>query len=198
MFSDSCAMNPQATPPARPHAVSPPRRGRTARLASAALLAAAPFPASAAQQGELAAQSRGTLSITVSVAARTAVSGIADASLAPRAGSGTASALQRVCIRTNSATGRYDLVASGAAANGPGGGRAGFVLSAADGATVPLALTWTDAAAGARPLLPDAPLRGLVASPTACSATTASMFAIAAPAGHQPSAGAITLTFSPL
>lgn len=160
--------------------------------AIALALAALSGPAGAAQQGEIAAGSRGSLGISASVAARTQIAGVMDAALVPVGSSGTATALQRICIRSNSATLRYDITASGTAAGDS------FVLTGADGAIVPLTLAWTDVAAGPAALLPGVPLRGLTASRQACSVARGSILAVAAPVSRAPVEGAITLTISPL
>jgi len=155
-------------------------------------LCGAAAPAVAAQQGEIGAMSRGSLAISVSVAAQAEVAGVMDAALVPTGYNDTATALQRICIRTNSATLGYDIAASGTVAGDA------FVLAAADGSSLPIALEWTDAADGSAALLPGVPLRGLTASREACSADAAATLAVAAPASDVPAAGVITLTFSPL
>lgn len=157
-----------------------------------ATLAWAPGIAAAAQPGELAAASRARLTISASVAARAAASGVTDASLAPAPGARRATALQRVCIRSNSVTGRYDLAATGEADG------TGFVMTSADGATVPLTLYWTDAATQSAALLPGVPLEGLTAGREACSAASPGLLAAAAPATRKPVTGLITLLVAPL
>jgi hypothetical protein len=157
-----------------------------------ATLGGAAGPACAAEQGEIGAMSRGSVGISVSVAARAEVAGVMDAALVPTGYNGTATALQRICIRTNSATLGYDIAASG-----PVAGDA-FALPAADGSSLPIALAWTDAADGPAALLPGVPLHGLTASREDCSAGAAATLAVAAPVSDVPAVGVITLTFSPL
>lgn len=171
-----------------------PVPGRARRPAKASALAAvfvlAAAPAGAARQGELAAASRGSVAIVVSVAGRVDVSGIADTSLTTA--DGTAAAQQAVCISSNSATRQYDLEASGEVAGNT------FIMTAQDGSTVPLDLSWTDAAGTANSLSPGLPLHGLRASQGQCSPETRSTLAMAAPTAVDPVTGSITLTVSPL
>jgi len=186
VFSDIWVMRPG------PSSRLPTRPRVLALRGLAAILAMTSVPALAAQQGELAAASRAEVQITASVAARAQVAGIADTALLPVAEAGTASALQRVCISSNSATQRYDLEASGDVAGN------GFVIAAEDGSPVPLTLRWTAGEAPAEELLPGVPLRGLVAAQVLCSGETESTLAIHAARTAGPAVGAITLTVSPL
>lgn len=160
----------------------------------AVLAAAGAFsaPVSAAQQGEMAATSRGSVVIRATVANRVLVSGVTDVPLAASSGIGTATVLQRLCIRSNSATGRYDLVASGEAAGGA------FVLTTADRATVPISLIWIGGSAIGAALLPGLPVQGLADTQINCSDDAGTSLAISVPVNNSPTVGAITLTFSPL
>lgn len=146
----------------------------------------------AAQQGELAATSRGGVNIRASVANRALVSGVRDVALVPVYGADTASVVERLCIRSNSVTGRYDLSASGDAAGGS------FVLTAADGAIVPISLFWTGGSAKGAALVPGVPVQGRASTRMDCSDASGTSLAIRAPANTTPAAGAITLTLSPL
>ena len=186
VFSDDCLMHhaPSSRLPTRPRLLA--LRGL------AAILAMTSVPALAAQQGEVAGASRASVQITARVAARARVSGVADTALVPAAAAGSATALQRVCISSNSATRRYDLAASGQVAGN------GFVIAAEDGSPVPLTLRWTAAGTRTEKLLPGVPLRGLVAAQALCSGETGSTLAIEATRTDRPSVGTITLTVSPL
>ena len=151
-----------------------------------------PVPAFAAQQGVMGAASKGEATISASVAARTDMIGVQDARLAAAPGLAMAMASQRVCIRSNSPTGGYDLMAAGAAKDGA------FVLSAGNGATYSILLTWTDAVTGSRGLLPDVPLRGVASRAAGCSPVLSSTLTVVAPATGAVAVGAVTLTISPL
>lgn len=186
VFSDKREMRraPSSRLPTRPRVL--------AVCGLVAMLATASAPALAAQEGEVAAMSRASVEIIASVAPRAQVYGIADTALAPVAGAGSATALQRVCIRSNSATRRYDLAASGEVAGN------GFAIAAGDGSPVPLTLRWTAAGTRTEKLLPGVPLRGLVAAQALCSGETESTLAIEAAETDRPAVGTITLTVSPL
>lgn len=153
-------------------------------------LAGAPC-AEAAQPGELAATSRGSVQIVANVAVQASVTGLADTSLTTTASTG-APLLVRACVRSNSGSGLYSLTATGTSADGA------FVLAATDGTLVPFALAWTDAAAKAATLLPGTPLDGLAASRAACAATFDGGLAVTTPASGVPAVAVVTLTFSPL
>lgn len=75
-------------------------------------------PVHAATQGDLGAASTGTLRITVSVASRALLSGLADVALTSSETAGDLAATQTVCIWTNAATRRYSVTATGSGSNG--------------------------------------------------------------------------------
>jgi hypothetical protein len=148
-------------------------------------------PACAAIQGEISVKSTASLQISVSVAPRIGVSGLADTALVATAGNQTASALQSACIATNSATGAYSLTGTGSGADGA------FVLAAADGAEVPLVLSWSgQALVAGEPLAASA--QGCGAALAVAAQPGSDMSGAGQPDPAQPAAGLLTLTFAPL
>lgn len=158
-------------------------------VAIGALSAAAPVHA--AGQGELAGASRGLVSISASVAGRARLSGLAESGLLLAGPRGAAGAEAQVCLISNSASGLYDLVATG---NGVGGA---FALVDPGGASNPLTLTWAEVASSPVALAPGVALHGLAASRTPCPADAASTLAVSAAAPGAGAAGVLTLTFAP-
>ncbi|KRA82686.1 hypothetical protein [Altererythrobacter sp. Root672] len=88
--------------------------------------------ASAATQGTLGATSTGTVAINASVANRARITGLVDVNFNAVDPSTNASAVQNVCVWSNTATGRYTITASG------GGSPSAFTLTGG----IPYAVEW--------------------------------------------------------
>jgi hypothetical protein len=125
---------------------------RSLGLASLAAMALQSPGVFAASQGAIAATSKGSIGISVSVARQIEVSGLSDVTFADDAALTGARQTQRVCIRSTSLTGGYNVTASG---SGPGGE---FVL-ASDAATAPYSVEWAGSSSqqSSAPLVPGVP-----------------------------------------
>lgn len=115
-------------------------------LTSLALILALAAPAHAASQGSLGATSTGSVTITVSVAPRVSISGLADMSFNIQDPSEVASGTQDICIWSNTASKSYTITASG---SGPGG--AFVLLSGAQ--AVPYKVSWFSTVEGGQSAL---------------------------------------------
>jgi hypothetical protein len=102
-------------------------------LAAGLILAA---PAAAATQGEPAARSTGSVSISATVAGRTLVSGVQDLALAETGSTGDLAGSETLCIWTNTATRQYAVTAAG---SGPQGA---FALADAAGGQLAYSAQW--------------------------------------------------------
>lgn len=157
-----------------------------------ALLSLGPNEAHAAQSGEIASASRGTVLISATVAAQVSVAPVSGDIFLSADPSQLSATVGHICVLSNSGAGYIDLVATGET-NGTN-----FILSSANGVAVPLVLSWTDRLGSTRSLTPGQPLRTVPDSPASCELDGGSTLSMVAPTSETVSTGAITLTVAPL
>jgi hypothetical protein len=167
-------------------------------LAACALLLGG--QAEAATQGSLGATSKGSIDITLSVAARVQLSGLSDVVFVAVSPDAAATRAQSVCVWSNTATRGYSVTASG---SGPGGG---FAL-ADGGLTTPYAVEWSASAGqpSGTSLDPGTALTGLTTAATSpdCASGTSGLTITVASADLQQAqpqtnyAGSLNLLVSP-
>jgi hypothetical protein len=158
----------------------------------AAVLSLGSEPTHAAQSGEIAESSRGTVQISATVAARAAVTAASDVVFMRANQSQLSASVEQICVQSNSDAGFIDLTATGET-NGTD-----FILSSHDGTTVPMTLAWTDRLGGTRSLTPGQTLRTAPDNQANCELGDASTLSMLAPATGPVRTGVITLTLAPL
>ncbi|MCP5396119.1 MAG: hypothetical protein H6918_05195 [Sphingomonadaceae bacterium] len=115
-------------------------KGRIAAACALVSAMLAPVQASAATDGTLGATSQGNISINASVPARARITGLADVSFLNQDPTISASDAQDVCVWTNTASGTYQITATG---SGTGGA---FTIQETGGDTVAYTVAWNSTA----------------------------------------------------